>query len=98
MSVNSLADIFLLTSIVPVGAFIALLLTRSRWLDELATRTIAFAAGGTFVVLIQNTLSVWISTDYIGRPWVRVILYAVLNAGWWAAVWALVHYQNRGRR
>ena len=98
MTVDAVADALLLFSILPPVAYVALLLLRSRWTDELATRTVAMAAVGTILFLVQAAVTIYYSDAYIGRPWVRIAVYGGLTLGWSAAVAGLDHYQRRGRR
>lgn len=97
MSVDSLADAFLIASILPPLVFVGLLFLRSRWNDELASRTVAFAAIGTVVFLAQASITIYYSDAYTSRPWVRLVVYGLLFVGWSAAVVGLDHYQRKGK-
>jgi hypothetical protein len=97
VTVDDLADAFLLAAILPPLIYIALLFARSRWTAERATRTIALAAVGTVGFLVQAAVTIYYGADYTGRPWVRLAVYGLLFIGWSAAVIGLDHYQRKGR-
>lgn len=95
---DAVADALLVASILPPLTYLTLLFLRSRWRSEVATVTVAFAAIGTVLFLVQAAVTIYYNESYSGRPWVRLVVYGLLFVGWSAAVAGLDHYQRRGRR
>lgn len=50
------------------------------------------------LVLMQNSLSVWVSTEYAGRQLFRVLVYTLGIVSYVVMLWALVREQNEDRR
>ena len=96
MTVDAVADALLVASILPPLTYLTLLFLRSRWRSEVATVTVAFAAIGTVLFLVQAAVTIY-HGEYLGRPWVRLVVYGLLFVGWSAAVVGLDHYQRKGK-
>lgn len=73
-----LADALLLTAAVLAAAFVGRYATRSRWRLNPVGRSLMYVMGALAAVLAQNSASVYIGTDYLGREVVRLLLYAAL--------------------
>lgn len=95
---DAVADALLVASILPPLTYLTLLFLRSRWRSEVATVTVAFAAIGTVLFLVQAAVTIYYNESYSGRPWVRLVVYGLLFVGWAAAVVGLDHYQRKGKR
>lgn len=94
---DAVADALLVASILPPLTYLTLLFLRSRWRSEVATVTVAFAAIGTVLFLVQAAVTIYYNESYSGRPWVRLVVYGLLFVGWSAAVVGLDHYQRKGK-
>lgn len=91
------ANIALLVLTVLVNVFTLIYLTRSPWRNNHVGRVYATASAVLSAVLIQITVAVWGSPDYIFRQQIRLAIYTLGGLAYLPMIYSLVREQQSDR-
>lgn len=92
------ANIALLALAVMVAVFTLLYVTRSPWERNTVGRIYAAKSIVLSLVLMQITVSSWVSLDYPGRQPIRFAIYTLGAVVYVPMLWVLWREQQRDRR
>lgn len=92
------ADVALIVLAVLVAAFTVLYVVRSPWERNEIGRIYATKSVVLSLVMVQITLSVWVSAEYPGRQWARLVIYAAGALVYVPMIVSLVRHQQEDRR
>lgn len=95
--INEIANICLLAMAGLVVLFTLLYVTRSMWRSNWIGKIFAFKSVVLSTVLVQVSLSVWLGSDYPGRGWIRLAIYAGGAVAFVPMIVSLVIMQRRDR-
>lgn len=92
------ANIALIVLAVMVAVFTILYIARSPWERNEIGRIYAGKSVLLSLVMIQIGLSVWISTEYPGRQWARLLIYSAGAVAYMPMIVSLWRHQQADRR
>ncbi|NKS94604.1 hypothetical protein GS876_10250 [Rhodococcus hoagii] len=92
------ANIALLALAVMVAVFTLLYITRSPWERNTVGRIYAAKSIVLALVLVQITVSSWVSLEYPGRQPIRFAIYTLGAVVYLPMLWVLWREQQRDRR
>lgn len=71
---------------------------RGRWREFVAGRSLMYFALALAFTVLSGLLVILFGTDYFGREWVRLILFAGISASIWRLAFVVIQIQNKPPR
>lgn len=94
---NDAANVALVVLAIMAVLFAAIYVIRSPWEHSEVGRIYALKSTLLALVMVQIALSVWISTEYPGRGWARLIIYTGGALAYIPMIASLVRHQRQDR-